>query len=146
MFIPSVRIALIALACAAPASVASFARAATEVRGEDKKSELAELMDKMGGHFKALKKNAGNADKKDANVADFTAIAELAVKCKAQVPETVKTDEDKKQYADMMDELAATAKAGATASADGKIDEAKKAFGEMRKLMGEGHKKFKKED
>jgi len=145
---PFARATLLATLCTlsfAPA-LPTFAADATAVSQEKEDSPLAKLMSQMGKHFKALKKNVDKADKKDANVADFNGIAELADKCKAQVPDTAKTDADKKAYADSLDKLATTAKEGAKASADGKLDEAKKAFGDLKKLMGEGHKKFKKED
>lgn len=144
---PLVLAALLAASFAATQPVfAADAAASGAPRLEEKKSELGELMSKMGRHFKALKKNVTSADKKEANVKDFKAIAELAGKSKAHVPETAKTDDDKKLYAEMMDKVAAAAKDGAKASEDGKVDDAKKAFDDLKKLMGEGHKKFNPED
>ena len=141
------RLFLIAAAAALPVPYAFQASAAgAEVRQEEKESELGKLMGQMNKHMKALKKNVAAADQKDANVAAFTALAELAVKCKAHVPELAKTDEEKKQYADMLDRMAAAGKDGAKAAQGGDLAGAQAAYDALKKAQKEGHQKFKPKD
>ena len=121
MRFPSAILCVAALAfVSAPAFAAVHPRT---VLAEEKESELGKLMGQMGKHFKALKKEVGEADKKESSAEHFAKIAELAEKCKAHPPETAKTDEDKKAYAAGLDQTVALAKAGAEAAKAGKTEE-----------------------
>lgn len=114
--------------------------------GHEKGEELEHLMSKMGKAVKNLKKNVALADKKDSNIADFNTIAELSKKSKAFVPPTANTDELKKKYAEMLDNVVDAAEDGAKASAEGKLADAQTSYDEIKKLQKEGHRQFMKED
>lgn len=138
------RLFLIAAVAALPLTQSLQASAASpDVRAEEKEnSELGKLMGQINKHLKSLKKNIEDAAQKDSNVKDFNGIAELADKCKAHAPETAKTDEEKKTYADMLGQMAATAKDGAKAAGAGDVEGAKKAYEALKKGKADGHKKF----
>ncbi len=136
---------LAAMAAQAPAKC-PFENTRTELRQEEKETPLGKEMSAMNKHFKALKKNVGKAEKKDANVADFNGIADISAKCKEHVPETANTDALKKKYAEMLDKVAATAKEGAKASQEDRLDDAKKAYAALGQLKKDGHKIFIPED
>lgn len=145
MFASSIRIVLLAAVCAVPLVHAGPAAAAhPQVRqGTEKpKTELAKLMGQINKHMKALKSDIAKPARKSANAAAFDAIADLAAKCKAHPPESAKTDDDKKKFAGMLDEVAAAGQAGAKAAAAGDIPGAKKAYDALKKLKMSGHEKF----
>ncbi len=150
MPIPLIAALLLALApvaalAATPAGQCPFSKTKTEVRQEDE-TPLGKEMATMNKHYKALKKNVGKADKKADNIADFNGVAGAVAKCKEHVPDTANTDELKKKYADMLDQVAATAKEGAKASEEDRLDDAKKAYAALGKLKKDGHAIFIPED
>lgn len=139
-----IKLLLVTVACAL--SVGSFARAA------DVETELGGKMEKMGGAFRAIRRQISDASKNADSLAKLATIrqnAEASIKLEPAKKAEIPSAEQKKFVADYKAEMKKfielVGKVEAALKA-GKNDEAAKLCAAMGDAQKAGHKKFKKDD
>jgi soluble cytochrome b562 len=118
---------------------------------EEKETPLGKEMEKINKAYKAIGKQADDAAKKDdtlAKIADMKKAAEATLTLEPEMTADIPAADKAKFLADYkaateafikeIDVLKAAVEAG-------KADEAKKSIDTLKKMKGDGHKKFKKD-
>lgn len=118
----------------------------------DKETELGAKMEKMGGAFRALRRQINDASKNEDSLAKLKTIRDMA-EASMKLDPAMKADkpagEQKKfvaSYQADMKKFLAKVDATMAALKAGKNDEAAKLCGELGDLQKAGHKQYKKPD
>ena len=113
-------------------------------------SPLGDKMEQMGRAFGQLKKQIGDAGKKDASLALVTKIKENAVAARSMVPPKAKTvpDTDRAEfisdYQAAMDDLISQLDKLATAVRDGKTEDQQKLLKSIEQSEQDSHVTYRK--
>jgi soluble cytochrome b562 len=139
-----IRLSLLAVACALAFS------APVTVVAADQETELGAKMDKMGGAFRALRRQIKDPSKNADSLAKVAAIKENAIasmKLDPAMKASIPADKQKKFVADyqakMKEFIALTEKLEAALKANNNA-EAEKLTGQMADAQKKGHQEFQK--
>lgn len=125
---------------------------AQEKKSEEPETELGAKMEKMGGAFRALRRQIADASKNQDSLAKLATIkqnAQAALKLepakKAEIPAAQQAKFVADYQAKMKEFIALTEKVEAALKANNN-EEAQKLLGAMGDAQKAGHKEFKKDD
>ena len=134
---------------AGPVAFAADAASAAPAKGEKPDTELTKKMDKIGGAFRKLRKQAGDASKNADSLEQVAIIKQYATEASkleplkaSEVPAADKAKMIAGYKAEMKDFLAAVDKLEAAFKANNN-NEAAKLVQELGKMQKEGHKEYK---